>query len=55
MHALIGYDQGLSNDFLMRAKLYSHWKDKFYYPAKEKKHFSKWAKKTEQKYQPKQK
>ena len=45
MHALIGYDQGFSNDFLMRAKLYAHWKEKFYYPAKEKKHFSKWAKK----------
>jgi len=34
MHALIGYDQGCSNDFLLRQRLYQHWKERFYYPAK---------------------
>ena len=52
MHALIGYDQGLSNDYLMRAKLYNHWKERFYFPAKEKKFYHKWAKSSE-KYQAK--
>ena len=34
LHALVGYDQGMSNDFLLRQRLYDHWKEKFYYPVK---------------------
>ena len=36
MHALIGYDSGLSNDYFLRERMYNHWKEKFYYPIKQK-------------------
>jgi hypothetical protein len=34
LHALIGYDNGLCNDFLLRERLYNHWKEIYYYPEK---------------------
>ena len=30
MHAIIGYDRGNYNDFLLRQRMFSHWRMKFY-------------------------
>ena len=30
MHSLIGYDEGRYNDFLLRQKIFSHWRRKFF-------------------------
>jgi hypothetical protein len=35
MHSLIGYDRGYSNDYLLRQRLFSHWRDIFFLPFRE--------------------
>lgn len=30
MHSLVGYDRGDYNDFLLRQRLFSHWRNKFF-------------------------
>jgi hypothetical protein len=40
MHALVGYDRGLFNDYLLRVNLFMHWREEFYEKAKEKKLFT---------------
>lgn len=47
---MIGYDRGCSNDFLLRQRLYQHWKEQFYIPVKEKKLYSKKVYNKEQGY-----
>lgn len=32
MHSLIGYDKGDNNDYLLRQRLFDHWRSKFYVP-----------------------
>jgi hypothetical protein len=34
MHGILGYDQGDNNDYLLRQRLFDHWRSKFYIPFK---------------------
>jgi hypothetical protein len=43
MHSMIGYDKGDNNDYLLRQRLFDHWRSKFFIPFREK------HRKTEQK------
>jgi len=36
MHSVIGYDKGDNNDYLLRQRLYDHWRTRFYIPFREK-------------------
>lgn len=36
MHAIIGYDKGHNNDFLLRQRLFEHWRLIFYIPFRDK-------------------
>lgn len=36
MHSIVGYDRGNYNDFLLRQRLFSHWRSLFFEPLKKK-------------------
>ncbi len=36
MHSMIGYDKGDNNDYLLRQRLFDHWRTRFYIPYREK-------------------
>jgi hypothetical protein len=36
MHGIIGYDKGDNNDYLLKQRLYDHWRAIFYIPFREK-------------------
>lgn len=36
MHGIIGYDKGDNNDYLLKQRLYDHWRTIFYIPFREK-------------------
>jgi hypothetical protein len=41
MHSLVGYDSGRYNDFVLRMKIFNHWKGEFYEKAKQNRSFLK--------------
>ncbi len=32
MHSIIGYDEGYNNDYLLRQRLFDHWRSRYFIP-----------------------
>lgn len=47
MHSMIGYDKGDYNDFLLRQRMFSHWRKMFFEPFQYKDKHSKRFKEKE--------